>query len=70
MSNFDDEPISESDMEKLTLLAYKMQEVYRIPQNTMYDAIRKVHEDFPNIKITQLEAMWKAIDAYVDINVM
>ena len=65
-----DEIMSQNDTKELTLAAYKMQEVYRNPKNTMYDAIHKVQEDFPNLKCSQLEGMWKAINTYVYMNVM
>ena len=65
-----DEIMSQNDTKELTLAAYKMQEVYRNPKNTMDDAIHKVQEDFPNLKRSQLEGMWKAINTYVYMNVM
>lgn len=70
MPNFVGEIITEDDKEELTLAAYKMQEVYRVPKKTMYDAMHEVHDEFPKIMFWQLQGMWCAIDAYVDINVM
>ena len=69
MNSFVGEIIKETDREELEAVAYKMQEVYRIPKNTLYDAIYIVHEEFSNVPLWQLEGMWRAIDAYVDINV-
>ena len=67
MSGFIGEHISEKDREELTDAAYSMQEAYQI-EKTWYDAIDKVSKKHPEVLLWQLEGMWRAIDAYVDIN--
>ena len=61
------ELISEKDREDLTEAAYKMQAAYQ-KERTWYDAIHKVKKECPNVVLWQLEGMWRAIDAYVDLN--
>jgi hypothetical protein len=44
-----------------------MQSAYQT-EKTWYDAIHKVKESCPKVTLWELEGMWRAIDAYVDIN--
>jgi len=67
MGKFIGEEISEEDRDDLTEAAYMMQEIYQT-EETWYDAIHKVKEKCPKVMLWQLEGMWRAIDAYVDIN--
>jgi hypothetical protein len=67
MSSFIGEHISEKDREELIEAAYMMQEAYQ-QEKTWYDAIAKVSKRLPKVPLWQLEGMWRAIDAYVDIN--
>jgi len=66
MDQFPGELIKQEDREELELAAYKMASAYET-ERTWYDAIHLVKKDFPNVKLWQLEGMWKAIDAYVDL---
>lgn len=61
------ELITEADRESLTGAAYMMQAAYE-HEKTWYDAIYKVKKEYPKISLWELECMWKAIDAYVDMN--
>jgi len=67
MSSLPDELITDEDRDNLTEAAYKMQNTYR-KYKTWYDAVAEVAAECPKVKKWQLEGMWKAIDAYVDIN--
>ena len=68
MDSFPGELITEEDRDNLTEAAYLMQEIYQ-KEKTWYDAIHKVKESCPKVKLWQLEGMWRAIDAYCDINI-
>jgi len=59
--------IKESDRDELTAAAYEMQNAYQNTK-TWYEAIHLVHEKHPTVMLWLLEGMWRAIDAYVDIN--
>lgn len=67
MNSFPGEMITESDRDNLTTAAYEMQSAYQT-EKTWYDAIHKVKESCPEVMLWQLEGMWMAIDAYLDIN--
>lgn len=67
MSDMIGQIIKEEDREELTAAAYAMQEAYQ-HSKTWYDAIHLVHENHPSVMLWQLEGMWRAIDAYVDVN--
>ena len=55
--------------EDIQRLAYAMERAYNAT-STQGDATHMVSDEFPDIDIPTgiLSAMWKAIDAYVDIN--
>ena len=55
--------------EDMQRLAYAMERAYNAT-STQGDATQRVADEFPDMDIPAgiLGAMWKAIDAYVDIN--
>lgn len=69
MKKFTGELITESDRNTLTDAAYMMQSAYQT-EKTWYEAIHKVKGSCPKVTLWELEGMWRAIDAYLDINVL
>ena len=67
MGNVAGELISEKDRDDLTEAAYKMQSAYQT-EKTLFDAVEKVRNECPTVNRWQLEGMWRAIDAYCDLN--
>jgi hypothetical protein len=68
-NRFSGESITESDRDILTEAAFAMQSAYRT-EKTWYDAIHKVKKLCPKVTLWEIEGMWRAIDAYVDVNIL
>lgn len=56
------------DNKEIEEIAREMSEAY-IDNDMMGNATKKVKDKFPTASLDMLRAMWKAIDAYVDVNV-
>jgi len=52
----------------LQSVGYSMERAYK-KTRSQGEAVEKVRDEFPDIDLNILWAMWYAIDAYVDINV-
>ncbi len=56
-----------SEQNEIEAACYTMQMVYQTESN-MYSAVAEVQKIYPDLHGWEIEIMWRAIDAYVDIN--
>ncbi len=56
-----------SEQNEIESACYAMQMMYQTESN-MYSAVAEVQKLYPELRGWEIEIMWRAIDAYVDIN--